>query len=374
MNDLNEFVVAKSIGGRYIVCERFERILATGRSTDRTVPNRPCSTLATRGYPLMIVASENFQANNRRPSGPRSGRYLRHDLRLRARRLLQNEIEFIDNPAFRQAAADADGDEMPAQATIGETSESAAFHDALRDAGTLTALCSAPLLTPAQETDLFRRMNLAKYRAHVLRQQIDDARPVRDLIERAEWLIGEATRLRNVIMQSNLRLVVSIAKRFAGSRYTLDDLIDEGVFALVRAVEKFDFDRGFRFSTYATRAIQRAMVRWLSRRREDDERFRATPEETLAASAGEAPAAAYSQHRWEQLQSALRALLEQLDDREQAIVQARFGMGSENKVQTLSTLARQFGVCKERIRQLEKRAIDKLRDLAAEMHFEEAEA
>ncbi|MEQ8787037.1 MAG: sigma-70 family RNA polymerase sigma factor [Pirellulaceae bacterium] len=284
---------------------------------------------------------------------------------------MQTEIEFIDNPQFREEAVDADFPTRLAEDAASPAAETSERDNTLRTGGTLTALCSAPLLTSTLEAELFRRMNLAKFRAHALRQRIDDARPKRELIDRAEWLVEEATRLRNRIVQSNLRLVVSIAKRFAGSRYTLDDLIDEGIFTLLRAVDKFDYDRGFRFSTYATRAIQRAMVRWVSRRKEEDERFRATPEEALSVWLGEGPSGAYSQARWEQLQSSLHAILAQLDDREQAIVQARFAMGDERQVQTLAKLAQRFGICKERVRQLEKRAIDKLRQLAQEIPLDE---
>lgn len=291
----------------------------------------------------------------------------------RIRRLLDMEIEFVDNPEFRAALHGGETARDALKNSREGDAPGLPLPHAMNNGGTLTAMCSAPLLGPDLERELFRRMNYLKYHVHVLRQRLDDARPDVETLELAEQLLAESIALRNRIVSANLRLVVAMARRFANARYSLDELIDEGIFTLLRAVERFDFDRGFRFSTYAVRAIQHNLVRYVGRRRQDDERFRSGEVESLQEPVSDGEEL-FSEQRWESMQDSLSAMLQRLDKRERAIIQARFAMGGEAKVQTLSMLARKFGVCKERIRQLEKRALEKLRSMAHEMRFEHPES
>ncbi len=120
---------------------------------------------------------------------------------------------------------------------------------------------------------MFCRMNYLKYRANLLRVTLNAQRPSEPKLLRIERLLREATRLRNEIVHANVRLVVSIVKQFADERNSFDDLLSEGINCLIKAVDKFDFDRGFRFSTYATRAVRREVFRLVQKQYRERVRF-----------------------------------------------------------------------------------------------------
>jgi len=123
----------------------------------------------------------------------------------------------------------------------------------------LTVLCGAPLLSKEEERYLFYRMNYAKFVAEGL--WMKRSRRRRCVLDQMESLLDEATRIRNRIVESNLRLVVSIAKHFADSTAPLDERVSEAILPLIRAVELFDISRGYCFSTYATNAIRNVFLR-----------------------------------------------------------------------------------------------------------------
>jgi RNA polymerase primary sigma factor len=134
--------------------------------------------------------------------------------------------------------------------------------------------------------------------------------------------------------------------------------------ALLRAIDKFDYDRGFRFSTYATQVVRRNSYRMVMTKQKERQKQAASLEETGLDVESPDRSSSIDDVRWEQLRSRLSNLLSLLDRREQLIIRARFSLGGHRKVQTLQRLADILGVSKERVRQLEKRALDKLRDLA----------
>ena len=118
-----------------------------------------------------------------------------------------------------------------------------------------------PLLTHEQEQHLFRQMNYLKYKADEFRRRLNARRPSLAAMERIERLAGEAARVGSDIVRANLRLVVSIAKRYAVPSSRFFDLVSDGNVSLIRAVRNFDFSRGFHFSTYASWAIIRNVAR-----------------------------------------------------------------------------------------------------------------
>ena len=125
----------------------------------------------------------------------------------------------------------------------------------------LAGLYEVPLLTREQEVHLFRKMNYLKYHASRLREKLDMDQPQRRLMDRIESLFEESVAAKNQIISANLRLVVSIAKRHVSQAEDFFDLVSDGNLSLIRAVEKFDFSRGNRFSTYATWAIMKNFAR-----------------------------------------------------------------------------------------------------------------
>lgn len=282
-------------------------------------------------------------------------------LRQTARVLASTEIQFIDNSAFRSKKQS--GEIMDALPRTADGSE-ANWKPGKGLPPHLAQLCAARLLQPREEAALFRRMNFCKYSAELLRRELNPTRPSRKLVRDIEELLAQATTDRDRIVQANLRLVISIAKKFATPTFSFEDLLSDGIASLLRAVEKFDFDRGFRFSTYATQAIRRAFSRQIQNAQRESRRFVDADERLIADERALANESTLTFARWEQLRGQLRRLLLRLDPRERNIIRRRFGLQQEADVQTLQSLAEELGVCKERVRQLEMRAIAKLRTLA----------
>ncbi len=229
----------------------------------------------------------------------------------------------------------------------------------------LAGLCEHPLLTQDAERTMFLRMNFLKYTAAQVAQKSDGSLPSDQWdIERIDGLLRAAKWHRDKIVQANLRLVISIVKKFSNKHCSFDDLLSDGIVALMRAVEKFDIERGFRFSTYATQVVRRNCYRMVMERQQERTRVTNSMHEPGMDVAEQSHDSSMSEVRWNALRNRLGTLLNQLDRREKFIIRARFSLGGHRRVQTLQTLADVLGVSKERIRQLEKRAMDKMRLLA----------
>ena len=171
-----------------------------------------------------------------------------------AARILEFPLDYIDNQQFRCLSS-----ENRAREILGPTPENDLATKKPRLPSGLPAylasLYDVPLLTREQETHLFRKMNYLKHEASNLRETLDMDRPNRRLMDRIENLYEESVATKNLIISANLRLVVSIAKRYVGPAEDFFELVSDGNLSLLRAVEKFDVSRGNSFSTYATWAI-----------------------------------------------------------------------------------------------------------------------
>ncbi|MDZ4688119.1 MAG: sigma-70 family RNA polymerase sigma factor [Planctomycetaceae bacterium] len=222
----------------------------------------------------------------------------------------------------------------------------------------LARLYSVPLLTKEQEFHLFRQMNYLKFRAQRLLSQ---PRVTAAMQRRAADALAAAHRLRNDIVEANLRLVVSIAKTLTDAANPLEDLISEGNVPLMRAVEIFDFTRGLRFSTYATWAVRHRLYRCAPRNRRYARQFVAGTETPFATVPDARPLDAAPADRGP-LRSTITRWLDQLPDRERQIVEARFGLGNDSQPAKFREIAADLGISTERARQLLLRAVDKLRD------------
>ena len=144
----------------------------------------------------------------------------------------------------------------------------------------LSPLYEWPLLSKEQEQHLFRQMNYLKYRAGQLRGKlttstgkIDSTHARTQDLERIEHLQQQANEVKDLLINANMRLVVSIAKRHAGQADNFFELLSDGNMSLIRAVEKFDFGRGFKFSTYASWAIMKNFARSIPEEKHRRERY-----------------------------------------------------------------------------------------------------
>lgn len=220
------------------------------------------------------------------------------------------------------------------------------------------------------EADLFRRMNYLKFRASRHRAALDTSRPDPRVLDSIEDDLGQAKALRDQLIESNLPLVPFVAKRYVNSSHSLNELVSDGNISLMRAVEKFDYARGNRFSTYAAWAIRNNLKRLIWKHRRDSLWASSGRPELLEAAPDHRPSEKASDNAMRRLRSVVVSLLDALDDRSRAIVEARVGLHGSNRSETLLEIGRKLGVSKERVRQLEARAMQKLRGVAREQELE----
>ena len=275
---------------------------------------------------------------------------------VRAARLRRLDVQYIYSPEFERPDADQailDGD--PSAATTPSEARPP------RDLPVyLQQLYRLPMLSRVQEQVLFRRYNYLKFKAAELIRTIDAKRPRSSLLDRIERLLASADRLRTRLTQANLRLVVSIARRHVSSGTDFYELVSDGNLSLMQAVEKFDYTRGNKFSTYATWAIRKNYARTIPEQRSRRARFQATSPEILEAAVQSVDPEPVEDET-AAARGMVRRLLTCLDERERAIVTRHYGLVPGGRKHTLQQIGNLLGVTKERVRQIEQRALDKLR-------------
>ena len=287
----------------------------------------------------------------------------------RAVRILEQKLEAMYDPSF---------DEPGASATIlapmpVPTGKAGSSHRVKAPVGLPPYLASlygdGTLLNREQEAHLFRKMNFLKSRALKLRERLDPAHARTADLDEIERLQEEALAVKNQLIRSNLRLVVSIAKKRVGPSNNFFELVSDGNMSLIRAVEKFDFSRGFKFSTYASWAIMKNFARTIPEEKNRRDRYVTGHEEMFEAAADHRS----DEHEYEsdhrRNQETVQGMLGRLNDRERQILVSRFGLGGASE-QTLEQLGRELGITKERVRQIESRAQEKLRQFALEQRID----
>ena len=233
------------------------------------------------------------------------------------------------------------------------------------------------LLTQRQEAFLFRKYNYLKYLADELCRNINLKNPRGTQVRQAQKHLHQAQQIKDWLIRSNLRLVVSVARKHTRREAELLELISEGNLAVMNAVEKFDYARGFKFSTYATWAI---VKRFATYRTKSSSRS-----SQIIQEAEQEPLEVAQDLRVEPsivvaVESARKSLFdvmrETLEQRERTIVQEHFGLDEEQKVpglrkaKSLSQIAAMVGLSKERVRQIELLALQKLRKVLTPEQFE----
>lgn len=287
--------------------------------------------------------------------------------------LRQATSEFIYNPEFANPTAEREilGDEF--LCNCAPTSLAAAGSKRITLPAHLASLCEERLLTPEQERLLFQRMNYLRFRAQQIMARHTHASMDQWEVERVRGLLRAADWYRDCIVRANVRLVMSVVKKFVNPQCSFDDLLSDGIMALIRAVDKFDYQLGFRFSTYSTQVVRRNSYRFVMDRQEERFRVSNSISEQGLDLAEDLAQSSMSEQRWNALRAHLAHLLAKLDRREKFIIRARFSLGGHRRVQTLQKLADRLQISKERVRQLEKRALEKLTSLAIEQPLEMAD-
>jgi RNA polymerase primary sigma factor/RNA polymerase sigma factor len=281
---------------------------------------------------------------------------------VRAQRIVELPLDFIPNPRFARKGAEA------ACLAPMPQSETPA-RKVRRPAGLppyLASLYEMPLLTREQEQHVFRKYNFLKYRAGKLREELDPAAPKAALMDEIESLYQQAIETKNEIARANLRLVVSIAKRHVTPDQNFFELVSDGNVSLLRAIEKFDFARGNKFSTYASWAIMKNFARTIPGEFKHRDRYRTSQEELFAATPEYRGNPMFEEGAQQTREAQVEKILRRLDEREQKIIMGRFGLERGHEPQTLKEVGASLGVTKERIRQIEARALNKLRLAAQE--------
>lgn len=285
---------------------------------------------------------------------------------MRARKLLDFSLDYIPNEEFARIRRSP----VRERKVLGPMPEAGQPSRKPRLPGGLppylASLYEVPLLTREQEAHLFRKMNYLKHRASRLREKLNPARPRSSLMEQIERLCEQIVATKNQIVRANLRLVVSIAKRHVGHAESFFELVSDGNMSLMRAVEKFDYARGNKFSTYATWAIMKNFARTIPDEHRRRDRFRTSTSEMFATTEDDRSDYVELETAQMQREVEVQRILGRLDEREQEIIVRRFGLRRGQEPLTLKQVGVELGVTKERIRQIETRALSKLRQAADE--------
>ncbi len=294
---------------------------------------------------------------------------------MRAQRLLEQPLDYIPNPAFDAAMADKIMAPMPdADAYETQRRQMRVPKDAPPE---LASLYEVPLLNKEQEQHLFRKMNYLKHQAHQLRGRLltptGKINPLHSRtqdLDRIEELVDQAGDVKEMLINANMRLVVSIAKRHAAQTDNFFELLSDGNVSLMRAVEKFDYSRGNKFSTYASWAIMKNYARSIPDEKLRRERYLTGTEELFELAPDTRSLEREVMATAEQATHKVNRLLEYLDPRERQIIRMRAGL-DHSEGMTLEKIGEELGITKERVRQLNVRAMKKLRSLVDE-HKDEA--
>lgn len=323
--------------------------------------NRPTIQIGVDDQRLSVweayVEGASIDALSRRFNRPTAWIY-RTVTQMRARDLKVRRIEFLPSADFEAPNAE--------QAIMNAPELAAPYADTAPPSRLpadlppyLQQLFRLPLLSPAGEVALFRKLNYLKFRADQLRSAMDVETVSAVEIDRVEALLEEANRVKQQITQANLRLVVSIAKRHLSSMIDLFELISDGNVSLMRAVDKFDYTRGYKFSTYASWAVMRNFARSVPEFKIHRDRYQTGRDELIDIAPGFTPDESENDFT-PAVRGVIDRMLGQLGDRERAILRHRFGL-DDSQPQTLEQIGKRLGVSKERIRQLESRALEQLR-------------
>jgi len=283
------------------------------------------------------------------------------ELRQRVESLLVNEYAYMDSPMFKEKGIERKlfGDEeLPALPFV-------AWYQPTRDELAEAMQRTPQLMSPAEEQLMFRRFNFAKRKLKLMKKRIMDGGLTKECAELFVQWHDKSEHLREYLVRTNLALVLAMAKRTRLGDVDFAEIVSEGNMALLRAVEKFNVDRGFKFSTYACRAILKAFSRTALKHNRHRTRFPVEFEPDLEKSDwSDRKRDAVEQDLVSELKTIVDRNLAELSDVEQTVLKRRFNWEQEqNSPLTLEEVGQIIGVTKERVRQIQNKALAKIRRL-----------
>jgi len=281
-------------------------------------------------------------------------------LRQQVETLLPENYAFMDSPIFRQKNIEKQLFDFDHEPELPLTS----WYQPTRDEASEDGITSAPtLMKPAEERIMFLRFNYAKMRLLKLKKGIEKDGLTRDTAEQfVEWH-RKFEHFREYLVRTNLALVLAMAKRTRLGELDFAEVVSEGNMALLRAVDKFSVDRGFKFSTYACRAILKAFSRTSMKASKYKTRFPVEFEPDYEKSDwADRRRDAVEEDCVDELKQIVDRNLAELSDVEQTVIRRRFNwQQQEDSPLTLEEVGQIIGVTKERVRQIQNKALTKIR-------------
>ncbi|MGV9251046.1 RNA polymerase sigma factor [Streptomyces sp. NPDC003697] len=416
-------VAAKSPAKRTATKSVPAKTVTTRKATAGATPAAPADTSAEDDAPKKAAAKKTTAAKKaaakkttapKKTAAKKTTAAKKDDVEVLEDEVLEEAKAGPEEPEGTESAgfvlSDEDEDDAPAQQVAAAGATADPVKDYLKQIG------KVPLLNAEQEVELAKRIEAGLFAEDKLANS-DKLAP--KLKRELEIIAEDGRRAKNHLLEANLRLVVSLAKRYTGRGMLFLDLIQEGNLGLIRAVEKFDYTKGYKFSTYATWWIRQAITRAMAdqartiripvhmvevinklarvqRQMLQDLGREPTPEElakeldmtpekvievqkygrepiSLHTPLGEdgdsefgdliedseavVPADAVS---FTLLQEQLHSVLDTLSEREAGVVSMRFGL-TDGQPKTLDEIGKVYGVTRERIRQIESKTMSKLR-------------
>jgi RNA polymerase sigma factor (sigma-70 family) len=302
---------------------------------------------------MMATLTKVKKLNRRLTSVPR-------EMREQVNRLLEENFSYMDSPTFRRKRVEAELFTEDAERELPLTSWYQPTRDEVADLGS----GSPPqLMKPAEERLMFLRFNYCKKRLLALRKQISSGGLTH---ERATQFLDwhrKFEHFREYLVRTNLALVLAMAKRTRLGDLDFAEVVSEGNMALLRAVDKFSIDRGFKFSTYACRAILKAFSRTAMKSSKHRTRFPVEFEPDMEQSDwADRRRDKVEEDCIDELKAIVDRNLADLSSVEQTVIRRRFNwQQAEESPMTLEEVGRIIGVTKERVRQIQNKALAKIR-------------
>ncbi len=333
-------------------------------TTKRTIS--PLEQVRRRRQAGTVAATPTKGLNDKKPVAKKA---LSPDDERLLSQVMASEQDFIDSPAFYEDQAEG---KIYDEAPDVQKPDTSWYHPVMDDLSSTTrnrTVKSAQqvILTGAEEKVLFHQFNYARYRVWKIQQDVWSSPAKKPTTDQAVDLLRwyrRADVIRVQIAETNLALVLAMAKRTRMSEVDFADLVSEGNMALLRAVDKFDAGRGYKFSTYACRAILKAFSRQGMKLSKYRQRFPTDFDPKLERSNFlETKRATFEKDAADEVKRIVLENRADLTDVERTVIEHRFGLesGEQDKPMTLEQVGQIIGVTKERVRQIQNKAMEKIR-------------